>query len=102
MIARAPSWQVSLPSYRGDQINRAHHGAIEFRFGDRSDKQMRAAAAQLRGGSIQPWWRVVMRTIMQGRLVAASAAVLLMSAAAPASAQQFPGGKPIEMTVMFG
>jgi tripartite-type tricarboxylate transporter receptor subunit TctC len=43
-----------------------------------------------------------MRTIMQGRLVAASAAVLLISAAAPASAQQFPGGKPIEMTVMFG
>src|SRR6516162_4421758 len=52
--------------------------------------------------SIQSWWRVVMRTIMQGRLVAASAAVLLISAAAPASAQQFPGGKPIEMTVMFG
>jgi hypothetical protein len=50
MIARAPSWQVSLPSYRGDQINCAHDGAIEFRFEGRSDKQMRAAAANLRGG----------------------------------------------------
>jgi tripartite-type tricarboxylate transporter receptor subunit TctC len=32
----------------------------------------------------------------------AFAAVLMLYMAAPAAAQQFPGGKPVEMTVMFG
>ncbi len=47
-----------------------------------------------------------MRTIMRNTFVDASAALLLIATAAPVLAQQpgqqFPGGKPIEMTVMFG
>src|SRR5499426_2026877 len=43
-----------------------------------------------------------MRTTMKGRLIGAGAALVVMTAAAPAFAQQFPGGKPVEMTVMFG
>jgi len=42
----------------------------------------------------------MMRTIMRSTLAGASGALLLL--AAPALAQPFPGGKPIEMTVMFG
>src|SRR5690348_12253674 len=42
----------------------------------------------------------MMRTIMRSTLAGASGALLLL--AAPAVAQPFPGGKPIEMTVMFG
>jgi len=48
----------------------------------------------------------MMRTIMRNTFVDASAALLLIATAAPVLAQQpgqqFPGGKPIEMTVMFG
>jgi len=54
----------------------------------------------------------MMRTIMRRAFVVSIAAFLLIAAAAPASAQpipvsrpvdqSFPGGKPIEMTVMFG
>src|SRR5258708_37581073 len=44
----------------------------------------------------------MMRTIMRGRFIDAVAALLLMTVAAPAFAQQFPGGKPVEMSVMFG
>jgi tripartite-type tricarboxylate transporter receptor subunit TctC len=48
----------------------------------------------------------MMRTIMRNTLIDASAALLLIATAAPGLAQQpakqFPGGKPIEMTVMFG
>src|SRR5437762_10750437 len=43
-----------------------------------------------------------MRTITRMRFVDAAAALLLASAFTPALAEQFPGGKPIEMTVMFG
>src|ERR1700692_4670255 len=46
-----------------------------------------------------------MRTIMRNALSEATAALLLLmmaAAAAPTLAQQFPGGKPVEMTVMFG
>src|SRR5262245_46502629 len=43
-----------------------------------------------------------MRTIMRRKLVSAAVVLLLASAATPVLAQQFPGGKPIEMTVMFG
>jgi tripartite-type tricarboxylate transporter receptor subunit TctC len=42
----------------------------------------------------------MMRTIMRSSSIAASAALLLLTTAA--QAQQFPGGKPVEMTVMFG
>jgi tripartite-type tricarboxylate transporter receptor subunit TctC len=42
----------------------------------------------------------MMRTIMRSTLIGTSAALLLFATAA--QAQQFPGGKPIEMTVMFG
>jgi tripartite-type tricarboxylate transporter receptor subunit TctC len=42
----------------------------------------------------------MMRTIMRSTCIGASGALLLLTA--PALAQQFPGGKPIEMTVMFG
>jgi tripartite-type tricarboxylate transporter receptor subunit TctC len=42
----------------------------------------------------------MMRTIMRSSSIGASAALLLLTAAA--QAQQFPGGKPVEMTVMFG
>src|SRR5713101_6073666 len=52
--------------------------------------------------SVEPWWRGMMRTIMRSRFTGVAAALVLMSAAAPVQAQQFPGGKPIEMTVMFG
>jgi tripartite-type tricarboxylate transporter receptor subunit TctC len=41
-----------------------------------------------------------MRTIMKSSYIGASAALLLLTTAA--QAQQFPGGKPVEMTVMFG
>jgi putative tricarboxylic transport membrane protein len=47
----------------------------------------------------------MMRTIMRSRFIEAVAAVVLMAVAAPVQAQQpqqFPGGKPVEMTVMFG
>src|SRR5713226_5665747 len=47
-----------------------------------------------------------MRTIMPNTFIHATAALLVIAAAAPALAQplgqQFPGGKPVEMTVMFG
>src|SRR5262245_30072429 len=43
-----------------------------------------------------------MRTIMRRKLVNAAVVLLLTSVATPVLAQQFPGGKPIEMTVMFG
>jgi tripartite-type tricarboxylate transporter receptor subunit TctC len=43
-----------------------------------------------------------MRTIMRNTFIDAVAALLLTGAVAPALAQQFPGGKPVEMTVMFG
>src|SRR6266508_5068897 len=56
--------------------------------------------------SVEPWWRGMMRTIMRNTFVDASAALLLIATAAPVLAQQpgqqFPGGKAIEMTVMFG
>src|SRR5215471_14714300 len=42
----------------------------------------------------------MMRTIMRSTLAGASGAFMLW--AVPALAQPFPGGKPIEMTVMFG
>src|SRR5215831_9846572 len=45
----------------------------------------------------------MMRTIMRSGIVdAAAAACLLLAATGPLPAQQFPGGKPIQMTVMFG
>ena len=43
-----------------------------------------------------------MRTILQMKFISISTALIAMAAAAPAAAQQFPGGRPIEMTVMFG
>ena len=43
-----------------------------------------------------------MRTIMRIASVHAAAALLLMAALTATSAQNFPGGKPVEMTVMFG
>ncbi len=46
-----------------------------------------------------------MRTITRNAFIAASAALWVQAAAAPAGAQSgrdFPGGKPVEMTVMFG
>jgi tripartite-type tricarboxylate transporter receptor subunit TctC len=46
-----------------------------------------------------------MRTIMRNVLIAAGAALLAQGAVTPALAQtgrDFPGGKPVEMTVMFG
>jgi tripartite-type tricarboxylate transporter receptor subunit TctC len=42
----------------------------------------------------------MMRTIMRSTVIGAGAALLALTTAA--QAQQFPGGKPIEMTVMFG
>jgi tripartite-type tricarboxylate transporter receptor subunit TctC len=42
----------------------------------------------------------MMRTIMKSSYIGAGAVLLLLTAAA--QAQQFPGGKPVEMTVMFG
>jgi tripartite-type tricarboxylate transporter receptor subunit TctC len=44
----------------------------------------------------------VMRTIMRDASIHAVAALLSMAACAQALAQVFPGGKPVEMTVMFG
>src|SRR5499427_5152453 len=45
----------------------------------------------------------MMRTIVRSGIIdAAAAACLLLAATGPAPAQQFPGRKPIEMTVMFG
>ena len=41
-----------------------------------------------------------MRTIMRSRCIGASSMLLFLTV--PALAQPFPGGKPIEMTVMFG
>jgi tripartite-type tricarboxylate transporter receptor subunit TctC len=43
-----------------------------------------------------------MRTIMRSIGIAAAAAALSGALAATALGQQFPGGKPVEMTVMFG
>jgi len=43
-----------------------------------------------------------MRTIMRSGFVGAAALFLSAIAVAPVSAQQFPNGKPVEMTVMFG
>jgi len=44
-----------------------------------------------------------MRTIVRSGIIdAAAAACLLLAATGPLPAQQFPGRKPIEMTVMFG
>jgi len=42
----------------------------------------------------------MMRTIMRSTFIGTSAAFLLLTTAA--QAQPFPGGKPVEMTVMFG
>jgi tripartite-type tricarboxylate transporter receptor subunit TctC len=44
----------------------------------------------------------MMRTITRSGLFGAAAVLLSAIAGAPVSAQQFPGGKPVEMTVMFG
>jgi tripartite-type tricarboxylate transporter receptor subunit TctC len=44
----------------------------------------------------------MMRTITRNTFIDASAAFFLIAAVASASAQQFPGSRPIEMTVMFG
>src|SRR3974390_3327894 len=44
----------------------------------------------------------VMRTIMRSALIHMAAALLQIAASAPSLAQGFPGGKPVEMTVMFG
>jgi tripartite-type tricarboxylate transporter receptor subunit TctC len=44
----------------------------------------------------------MMRTIMRSRFIDAAAALLLITAAAPALAEPFPDRKPVEMTVMFG
>src|SRR3954462_14851905 len=57
--------------------------------------------------SVEAWWRVMMRAIIgtfSGKSlgVVAAGGGLLLVPAAPAFAQQFPGGKPVEMTVMFG
>ena len=43
-----------------------------------------------------------MRTIMRTAAILAAAAIGAMAASAPGLAQGFPGGKPVEMTVMFG
>src|SRR6266446_7581468 len=43
-----------------------------------------------------------MRTIGRNTIVAATSAFFLIAATALALGQQFPGGKPVEMTVMFG
>ena len=40
--------------------------------------------------------------ITRMKIIATSAACVVGAIAIPAAAQQFPGGKPIEMTVMFG
>ncbi|HEY7301024.1 MAG TPA: tripartite tricarboxylate transporter substrate binding protein [Xanthobacteraceae bacterium] len=40
--------------------------------------------------------------ITRTKIIAISAVILAAAANLPASAQQFPGGRPIEMTVMFG
>src|SRR6516164_8718562 len=47
----------------------------------------------------EQWWRNEMRSITRTIGAAAGAALMMASAAV---AQQFPGGKPVEMTVMFG
>src|SRR5438874_8387834 len=47
-------------------------------------------------------WSNAMRTIMRIGFLNAAAALLIVSAATPAPAEQFPSGKPVEMTVMFG
>jgi len=45
----------------------------------------------------------MMRTIVRSGIIdATAAACLLLAATGPSPAQQFPGRKPIEMTVMFG
>ncbi len=43
-----------------------------------------------------------MRTIARNTIVAATSAFFLVAATGLALAQQFPGGRPVEMTVMFG
>ncbi len=43
-----------------------------------------------------------MRTIGRNTIVAATSAFFLIAATALALGQQFPGGRPVEMTVMFG
>jgi tripartite-type tricarboxylate transporter receptor subunit TctC len=43
-----------------------------------------------------------MRTITRNGAALARAAILIIATAVPAAADQFPGNKPIEMTVMFG
>src|SRR5947209_10501749 len=40
--------------------------------------------------------------ITRMKIIATSAACVVGAIAIPAAAQQFPGGKPVEMTVMFG
>src|SRR5712691_6169003 len=70
--------------------------------GENSDCTPRAIETALVDDRCRPWWRGMMRTIMRKTFVDATATVFLIAASAPASAQQFPGGKPIEMTVMFG
>src|SRR5262245_35645032 len=44
----------------------------------------------------------VMRTIMRAAFLVAAAMLPAMVASPPSMAQGFPGGKPVEMTVMFG
>lgn len=43
-----------------------------------------------------------MRIITQMKFISISTVLIAVAAAVPAAAQQFPGGRPIEMTVMFG
>ena len=43
-----------------------------------------------------------MRTIARTKVIAVGSALMVAAIGAPAVAQQFPGGRPIEMTVMFG
>src|SRR5215470_9924202 len=50
--------------------------------------------------SSEPWWRE--RMPMIARTVGAAAGAALMMVSMAAVAQQFPAGKPVEMTVMFG
>src|SRR5207244_7797744 len=43
-----------------------------------------------------------MRSTQRTKIIAIAAVMMGAAAVAPATAQQFPGGRPIEMTVMFG
>jgi tripartite-type tricarboxylate transporter receptor subunit TctC len=70
------------------------HGSVEHTRFARSD------AASRRGTAIR---RNATRREMAARIAGAAFAAILAAAAVDgANAQQFPGGRPIEMTVMFG